>query len=242
MKQPTISVVDDPPKVRPFDPSNPMKTPRTLLLLSAPALLLVLYLLLTLRHGGELGGVVLDADTGRPLEGVILVRASYPEGRGDDGPVAVDEAVSGAAGTFSFPAWWKLVPLSLALGSSSGMRSELQAFKPGFDLGGLEAPDPADNRFTIGLQKFSGPAEEYSKRLTRVEMELHAALTSGSLRCAGRNAPEMLKALGKQDRQFEAAGIGHLGLQYFFAADAAVPALAAQHCDDVLQLVSGNAA
>lgn len=208
------------------------------------AVLVALYVLLSVKHESGFSGIVLDADTDQPLAGVVLVNSwslyGGLEGGNYFGPVKVSEAVTDASGAFHFSGWWKVISPSLMLNTVPGLRDALITFKPGFDTVGEGTLSQDRSSITIRLRRFAGTDLEYSTKLTIVEIDLHDTLTTGILHCAGRQVPEMLAALGRQDRAFEAAGIKHNGILNPYAGDAGTPSLVAQHCDDIIGLISGK--
>jgi hypothetical protein len=220
-------------------------TTKNRLLAIVAAVPVALFILLSVKHAREFKGFVLDADTGRPLSGVVLVMSwdlfGGVEGGNYYGPIKVSETVTDEAGAFRFKGWWRVIPPSLMLKTAPELQDHLALFKPGFDTLGEGALSQDRRTMTIRLKRVAGSDEDYSKKVSMVEEGLHETLTTGILRCAGRQAPEMLKALARQDRSFVAAGIQHEGIGRYFAEDARNPNLVAQHCEDIIGLVSGNA-
>ena len=112
---------------------------------------------------GETRGRVVDADSGRPIEGAIVVARwewlTYVPGNLHRGPsyekvgeaVHVDEAVTDGGGGFTIAAWG---PALHTNGKMAENVPRLLAFKPGYEP--LQQDAGTQSPIAIRLKKFSG--------------------------------------------------------------------------------------
>lgn len=123
---------------------------------------------------------VVDAETGQPLAGVHALAEWQQYGTyGSGGPLMVQDAVSGAEGVLTFPAWG---PVS---GSRVGLDSPrdplVTLFKSGYrarlidnDVGDVPRESTAKHRrfgqdgATFALEPFRGTPEEWAAELQKV--------------------------------------------------------------------------
>lgn len=161
---------------------------------------------------------VVDAETGIPLEGVI-VTANWQlkgglEGGNDFGQMMVMEAVTDQSGRFYFPAWGPKRNVSDGHIKFEGPR--LMLFKSGYSYLSLfnetrvtDRPGPflkSDwNGKTIKLEKFKGDMKEYARYLSIVDTQLSFAYSGKT--CYWKNIPHMIGALYQQGNVFRANGI-----------------------------------
>jgi len=138
-------------------------------------------------------GVVVDAVTGQPLEGVIIVAQwiLYEATAGGQNPrkvFQVLETVSGPDGTYNFPGWGPKpnVPITLLPGYLccffTNRDPGLSLFKPGYRPQVLLNQKPFDepnpirtsdwNGKTIKLEKFSGRIEQWVREIDLLQSSL----------------------------------------------------------------------
>jgi hypothetical protein len=163
---------------------------------------------------------VVDADTGEPLEGVIvaahweLVYGSFG-GRVPAGQIKVMETVTDKTGTFRFPAW------GLVENKTSGSLEEksprLLIFKNGYRYEGLTNKFERDystmssrrrsdwNGKTIRLEKFKGSQQEYARHLSSLTISLRFAYSPKD--CEWKYVPRILFALGQEEKRLSAQKI-----------------------------------
>lgn len=165
-------------------------------------------------------GQVVDADTGAPLEGVIIPAHWELEGSwaGPISQVAVMETVTDKDGRFAFR-WWRprlRWPLWGILGTrapslfffKSGYEWEVcsnDVFShSGFDFLELFPTSDCDHA-TIKLKKFQGTEQEYAKQLQHLNHELEFAFRHND--CSWKKIPRMLVTLDQEDKHLTQKGI-----------------------------------
>jgi len=124
-----------------------------------------------------IAGTVVDADTGQPLEGVIVLAQWVLVG---DARIQVAEVVTGAGGKYLIPGWGPKPRPPFAPLTGYG-DPQIMLFKPSY------APLFLDNRVldnfdsvrtsdwdgkTVQLQRFRGSAEEWVRQLDLMQGEL----------------------------------------------------------------------
>ena len=127
-------------------------------------------------------GVIVDAGSGQPLEGVIVVAQWVlfvaPVGRGPR--LQVLETVTDAQGVYQFPGWGPKLNPRFPLSSLDRMDPDLTFFKPGY------RPHGASNMYssndarrssdwdgkTIKLEEFTGTDDEWAGMLHTVQSGL----------------------------------------------------------------------
>jgi len=184
---------------------------------------------------------VVDADTGQPINGVIVTANWQLEygtlgGNVPAGQLMVMETVSDLDGRIYFPAWGpKTVTqiFSNPLKSGPGIIDKdphLLLFKPGYRWLGLENNLRTDfnrgslrksdwNGKTIKMQKFAGSPAEYANDLGFLGRALDFA-RSPSLRadpCNLKKVARMVMAVHLQGKDFERRGVQHtlFSLDYY---------------------------
>ena len=161
---------------------------------------------------------VVDAESGKPLEGVI-VTANWRlmgglEGGNELGQMMVMETITDKSGRFYFPAWGPKRNVSDGHIKSDG--PQLLLFKSGYRYVVLsnktsvtDRPGPSLksdwNGKTIEMKLFKGPLIEYEKHLGSLRTNLGFAYYGES--CEWRQAPRMIAAQHKENLRFKAAGI-----------------------------------
>ncbi len=127
-------------------------------------------------------GVVVDAQTGQPLEGVIIVAQWVlfvaPVGRGPR--LQVLEAVTDAKGVYQFPAWGPKVNPRFPLSSLDTSDPDLSFFKPGYRPHGAANMYSSNDALrssdwdgkTIKLEEFTGTDDEWAGMLHTVQAGL----------------------------------------------------------------------
>lgn len=170
---------------------------------------------------------VVDAESGKPLEGVI-VTANWQlkgglEGGNEVGQMIVMETVTDKNGRFYFPAWGPKRNISDGHIKSDGPR--LLFFKSNYryvvlfnKISVTDRPGPFlksdwDGKM-IKLEKFKGGAGEYAKHLEFLSSNLYSLL--GSEACDWKQVPRMLLALSEQSRDFRKQGIEALYDVYLY--------------------------
>jgi hypothetical protein len=159
---------------------------------------------------------VVDAETGRPLEGVVAVANWQLNGGPWEGGMPLEqlmvmETVTGPDGRIYFPAWGPI--RSKHQGRVRSERPGLAFFKRGYEFFvgsnysySVLNPDPGINMRsdydarTIKMAKFKGDLEEYARSL----YHLKSALSFVESDCEWKRAPRMILALDAQQREFNA--------------------------------------
>ena len=188
---------------------------RRLLILGAVALLLPLPACSFVYRAEAIEGWVVDSETGKPIEGVILVAHWLLKGGFEGGnpikELQVLEAVTDSNGRYYFPAWGPKFALSGNLKSES---PEILVFSPGYKALGLsnqwyEGRDSSKfdfNKKTTKLVRFKGAPSEYAKDLDRLSDSLFRVGSRYDKLCIWRSFPKMLVALDRQESKFRHAG------------------------------------
>lgn len=171
-----------------------------------------------------MGASVVDANTKKPLDGVIVVAFWKLErgtlgGNVDIGTLHVMEAVTDKDGLFNFPAWG---PKTVWRGFLSGHSPTILFFKPGYrwekrypQWEGKTAPDPRTHWSgkTIELSKFEGGLQRYAEHISDLSRKIDSILNFSrkSNDCQWQNTPRMLVMLHNMSLDFEKKGINLFG-------------------------------
>jgi hypothetical protein len=165
-------------------------------------------------------GWVTDAESGKPLEGVIVVAHWQLKG-GFEGGVPVRqlqifETVTDQNGRYHFPGWGPKFALSGHLKSES---PGILLFKPGYRylaLGnewysGKDLSKSDWNGKTVKLERFKGSLGDYAEHLSSLSGSLESVgygtgRESGDW-CGWQSFPRMLRALDTLEGEFRAAGV-----------------------------------
>jgi hypothetical protein len=194
-----------------------MRTTRALLPLVALALL-PLPGFAFIYSAESVEGWVVDAESGKPLQGVVVVahwqlKGGF-EGGNPVGQVHIYEAITDQAGRYYVPAWGPRFALMGTLTSESpGLLYYKAAYKYRA-LGNSWRPGRDNsvsdwNKKTVMLEPFKGTPLEYSKSLERLNDTLWGVGHAWGDPCGWRAFPGMLRAIDAQDAEFRRAGIGH---------------------------------
>jgi hypothetical protein len=171
-------------------------------------------------YAESIEGKVVDAKSGNPIEGVILVAHWELKGGWEGGiPVRqlqILEAMTDEGGRYSFPSWGPKFALTGQLRSAS---PEIFIFKTGYKYRalyngwhqGLDTTSSAWNRKTIALETFAGTLSEYVEHLSSLSSGLWSAGVdvgdhSGDY-CGWTRFPKILRQLDKLEAELRAAGV-----------------------------------
>ena len=170
-------------------------------------------------HAVEFNARLVDADTGQPIEGAIVVAhwqiLGGLEGGNPLGEAMIMETVTDKIGTIHFPSWSKF---SWKLGSIKSARPELLIFKDGYKyLRRINESQPtllddvllrSDwNGKTLVLEQFRGTPQEYAKNVAWLDSLMYFARRGRN--CEWKATPRMLVALHLADTAFESRGIAY---------------------------------
>ena len=170
-----------------------------------------------------IAGQVVDADTGQPLEGAIVI-AIWELYTGFNyendilaGQLHVAEVLTDKAGYYHIEGWgpeWR--PSKKYLSHNAPL---LVVFKEGYDFfargNSYESifkdtrykwiQESSWNRETIKLKKFEGNLEEYGDRLWRLSSNFNSLLKFyfGAERCAWKKIPHMILVFDKYDEKLQ---------------------------------------
>lgn len=167
---------------------------------------------------------VIDAETQKPLDGVVIVAHWQLKGGMEGGNVVgqlmILETVTDSNGRFAFPAWG---PLKRTKGHFDTADPQMLLFKPGYDPRVLDNERPefwtkhaheslrrsVHNGKTIEMKRFGGSLT--SKEAMRVYADRLSFFT-GRMRfitddCQWKKVPKMVLALQDQREQFKKVGI-----------------------------------
>lgn len=177
---------------------------------------------------------VIDADTKRPLEGVVVVAHWVLEGGihvDRVGELVILETVTDKNGRFYFSGWgpirhWKRSRLT-------NMDPELLIFKSSYAYQRLANPSTKEaiegkpypvrrsvwNGKTIELKSFKGTQEEYARHLSSLDIYLRFAYDNEN--CEMKQVPRMVVALHHEEKRFREAKVysSLTSLNRYLAAD-----------------------
>lgn len=164
-------------------------------------------------------GWVADAETSKPLEGVIVVAHWRLKGGLEGTPIRelqIFESITDHNGRYSFPGWGPKFALSGDLESES---PGILLFKQGYKFQRLLNDPYMDrdtsrsgwNKKTVKLEPFTGTLEQYSQHLSLLNDDLWISgfaigRHSGDF-CGWKSFPNMLRQLSMLDREFQSAGV-----------------------------------
>lgn len=175
----------------------------------------------TTYHAEAIEGWVVDAETGKPLEGVIIVAHWELKGGLEGGvPIAqlqIFETVTDSNGRYFFPAWGpKVIPPT---GELQGDSPGLLLFKSGyrsqrfvnFYWQTYGTSTFFYNKKTLKLERFKGTLAEYAESLSSLSSTLwvtgfDVGYYSGDY-CGWKSFPRMLRALNQLEAEFRAARV-----------------------------------
>jgi hypothetical protein len=172
---------------------------------------------------------VVDAQTGKPIEGAVVVASWQAEihmngGRVPGAQVRTLEAVTDASGRFAFDAWG---PEWVTKGRVEEKSPQLILFKSGYEFGRLHnATEPGNtprdfdsttlssvwHGRRIELTPFAGDARDYAWHLAGLTGALETLAGTLEARCDWKLIPNMLRALDAQDAAFRSEKIALLTL------------------------------
>lgn len=189
---------------------------RQLLMLGAVLIGIPLSSCATLYHAEAIEGWVVDAETGKPLEGVIIVAHWEIKHGISSVPIAqvqILETVTDRNGRYFFPAWG---PKTISTtGYMGGNSPRILLFKPGYKSAGFtnvysETYGTSTffyNRKTLKLERFNGALSEYARDLDRLSDSLFGLGYRHGDPCNWKSFPKMLAALDRQESEFRRAGV-----------------------------------
>jgi len=167
-------------------------------------------------------GRVVDAETGKPMEGVVVVAHWQLKG-GLEGGTALQElkifeSVTDQNGRYSFPAWG---PKFAVMGTLQSESPEILMFKQGYKFQrllnqwhpDLDTSKSEWNGKTVKLERFSGPLEQYAQHLSELSSDLwtigYAVGDHLGDYCGWKSFPNMLRALDKLDEKIIPLRLGY---------------------------------
>jgi len=167
-------------------------------------------------------GWVVDAETGKPLEGVIVVAHWRLKGGFEGGTpireLQIFESVTDRDGRYAFPAWGPRFALS---GHLTHETPEILLFKQGYkfqSLGnnwypGVDTTRSEWNGKTVKLERFNGTLVEYAQHLRGLNNDLWTAgFAVGYLAgdfCGWKSFPNMLKAMDELEEKLKPLRLMH---------------------------------
>jgi len=168
---------------------------------------------------GPTWGQVIDADTGKPISGALIIAHWDTEGgmeRSRNGTFKVLEATTDSNGNFSMPAWGP-EPAS-PRGELDAYDPAINIFKPGytpeFILNGPSGErgkrldhETHDWRFNGGVRKLhrnSDPPESYAVQVSLITVQLSYVLHRS---CMWKEIPRTIRALEDEEKRELAQGL-----------------------------------
>ncbi len=179
---------------------------------------------LTFFYSAEaIEGSVADAETGRPLEGVITVAHWQLKGGFEGGTsikeLQILEAVTDPNGRYSFAAWG---PRFASIGHLDEYSPNILFFKPGYKFlrvsndhwyPGRDMSKSDWNGRTVKLEPFKGTLREYAQHMSPFNDELwiagYAVRYHSGDPCGWKSFPRMLKAMDKLEEQLKPLRLMH---------------------------------
>jgi hypothetical protein len=171
-------------------------------------------------HAESIEGWVTEAETNKPLEGVIVIAfwqlKGGIEGGTPIGQLQIYETVTDKNGRYYFPAWGPKFALFGRLKSES---PGIYLFRSGYKILGLDNnwyPDrdlsKSDwNKKTVKLESFKGTLGQYADHLAGFNDGLWMVGFATSYRggdpCGWKAFPQMLRALDRLETEFRSAGV-----------------------------------
>ncbi len=170
--------------------------------------------------------VVIDADTKKPLEGVVVVAhwqliTGTAGGSVEAGQLMVMEAVTGPDGKFTFPGFGPKTVWNRVLVNQD---PELLLFRPGYEYRRFFNPYSSDwalrtrpvrrsvwDGKTIELKRYRGTGEGYAEHIYKLDGNLDR-MRDGD-QCEWKSIPRMLVALHRMRERFDAEGVKVPGWQ-----------------------------
>lgn len=162
-------------------------------------------------------GWVVDAETGKPIEGVVVVAHWRLLGGMEGGTplreLKIFESATDSNGRYSFPAWG---PKFALMGTLESESPEILMFKQGFKFQRLLNPWQPDldtsksewNGKTVKLERFTGTLEQYERHISMLNSDLwttgYGVGDHWGDHCGWKAFPQMLRALDKLDQKFKA--------------------------------------
>jgi len=205
---------------------------------------------LTFFYSAEaIAGSVVDAETGRPLEGVIAVAHWQLKGGFEGGTpikeLQILEAVTDPNGRYSFVAWG---PTFASSGYLDNYSPTILFFKPGYKFlrvtndhwyPGRDMSKSDWNGRTVKLEAFEGTLPEYAQHMSPFNDELwiagYAVSNHSGDPCGWKSFPKMLKAMDDLEKQLKPFRLMHRTVAaQLRAADAQ---LRAADCGSVTDLI-----
>lgn len=165
---------------------------------------------------------VVEAETGKPLEGVTIT-ANWQlkgglEGGNEVGQMMVMEAVTDQKGRFYFPAWGP--KKNNTEGHIKDEAPRLLLFKSGYsylrlfnDTAVTDRPGPSLksdwNGKVVKMVRFKGALDEYAQNIYELSSNIESVigLSEGARDCYWKKIPHMLVALNNMSHSFEAQGV-----------------------------------
>lgn len=163
---------------------------------------------------------VVDADTKKPLEGVV-VTANWQlfhgsiDGRVHGGQLMVLEAVTDKDGKFTFPAWGPKLAL---WGYLDDRDPQLLLFKPGYEYRGLQNPTLSVTNHSsvrrsewngkiIELKPFRGTIEAYENHFESFNRELERIAADRPKECNWKKISNTIRAMNRERNRLITQGV-----------------------------------
>ena len=202
-------------------------------------------------YAESIEGNVVDAKTGKPIEGTLLVAHWELKGGIEGGTpireLQILEAVTDANGRYFLPSWGPRFALFGQLRSAS---PEIFVFKTGYKFralynewhSGLDTTRSAWNRKTIALEPFTGTLAEYAEHLSSLSSGLeNAGFNIGDQSgewCGWRLFPRMLRALDELEARLRASDVRRGTVVSFLRANETQ--IREKGCGSVAEFFSGS--
>lgn len=159
---------------------------------------------------------VIDAESGRPVDGALVIANWQLEGGLDSGiprgQLQLLETVTDSAGRFTFPGWGPRISFS---GHASWKWPQILVFKPGYRYARV-MNEPATGREAVARSEWHGKKisiarvddnAKYIAEYQALNREIDwIGRTSGD-ECTWRRMPGILRAIAAEDIRLEALGL-----------------------------------
>lgn len=185
-----------------------MKRKEIVIAITVGLLATALVVLSLSKWSDPITATVVDAETGQPIEGVVVVadwrlKGGF-EGGNPVGHLAVMEAVTDKAGVFHFPGWGP----RLSLGILRDWEPELLFFKNGYPY--LHMVNQRDSRWyswqanssvdgtRVKMERFRGTPSEYLDNIGHFGRVLDSYLFGDDGGCAWKRIPKLIATMDEQ--------------------------------------------
>lgn len=204
-----------------MNPIKSMHFPTRVLLLSLALLCLSTPVSAFIFYAEAIEAKVIDAQTGKPVQGAIVTANWQLEGGVDSGipraQLEILETVTDANGKFTVPAWG---PRLAFRGHASFKWPQILVFKSGYKYVRLTNEPRSGSQFTtssdwnaktIKFLPFGKDTAAYVRDFDALNAQLDQIATNGGDDCAWRRLPQALRFVSREEIRIRAIGMKDFG-------------------------------